>query len=279
MIVDFHTHIFPEQIRRNREKYFASEPAFELLYRSPKSRLAGARSLVETMDACGVDVSVTFGFPWRNPDTFRRHNDYILEAISRYPGRLAGFCCFDADCAEALPEAIRCLEAGMTGIGELAFYRSGIDPAAMDCLAPLMALCREKGFPLLIHTNEPVGHDYPGKTPVTLEQIFALVARFPENRLVLAHWGGGVFFFHLLKKAVKESLQNVWFDTAASPFLYDPAVFAAAAGIVGAEKILFGSDYPLLKPDRYFREMETCGLPSDQIRKICGLNAAGLLRL
>jgi hypothetical protein len=46
---------------------------------------------------------------------------------------------------------------------------------------------------------------------------------------------------------------------------------------VGADKILFGSDYPLLPPERYFREMEAAGLSSCDRELICGGNAAGLL--
>jgi len=61
-----------------------------------------------------------------------------------------------------------------------------------------------------------------------LKQIYNLVKRFPENKIVLAHWGGGIFFFNLLKKDVKESLKNVYFDTAASPFLYDTQIYRYA---------------------------------------------------
>jgi len=94
---------------------------------------------------------------------------------------------------------------------------------------------------------------------------------------VLAHWGGGIFFFNLLKKEVKESMNNVWFDTAASPFLYDPKVYRLAKDIIGADKILFGSDFPLLKPSRYFTELKETGLEKKDIAKICGENAVKLL--
>jgi hypothetical protein len=63
MIIDFHTHIFPEEIRKNREKYFFSEPAFKLLYGSPKDRIAGAQDIVAAMDSEGIDKSVVMGFP------------------------------------------------------------------------------------------------------------------------------------------------------------------------------------------------------------------------
>jgi predicted TIM-barrel fold metal-dependent hydrolase len=142
-----------------------------------------------------------------------------------------------------------------------------------------MEICRGKGIPALIHTNEPVGHNYPGKTPNTLIEIYNLIKKFPDNKIVLAHWGGGIFFFNLLQKEVKESLKNVYFDTAASPFLYDPQIYRQAKEIIGADKILFGSDFPLLKPSRYFTELGQTGLEKKDIEKICGINAGKLLEI
>lgn len=279
MIIDFHTHIFPKTIRENREAYFPAEPAFKLLYSAPGSKLVGAQEIVAAMDQQGIDISVIFGFPWQNSQTSKEHNDYILEAVQRFPRRLVGFCCLDPFSRDAASEALRCLEAGLCGIGELAFYQSGIEDNALEKLAPLMEICRDKDFPVLIHTNEPVGHLYPGKTPNTLRQIYNLIKRYQENTIVLAHWGGGIFFFNLLKKEVKASLEKVYFDTAASPFLYDGKIYRLAKEIVGLNKILFGSDFPLLVPARYFKELETSGLSTTEIEAICGLNAAKLLSL
>jgi predicted TIM-barrel fold metal-dependent hydrolase len=180
--------------------------------------MVSAQQLLAAMDDNGVDKSVVFGFPWHNPELFKMHNDCIIEAVQRHPDRLIGLGCFDPGSSEAPQEAERCLAGGLAGIGELAFYRSGIDEDALDRLAPVMDICRDRGRPVLIHTNEPVGHAYPGKTPNTLAQIYRMVKRFPANSIVLAHWGGGLFFFNLLKKEVKDRLNNVYFDTAASPF-------------------------------------------------------------
>lgn len=275
MRIDVHTHIFPEAIRTARAHYFCGEPAFALLYRQPASKLAAAADLVETMDAQQIDKAVVFGFPWKNPETARRHNDYIREAAEHYPGRLIPFACFDVLSDEAVREAERCVENGFSGLGELALYDSGFDRQVIGRLAPLMAICLENNLPVLIHTNEPVGHAYPGKAPLALGQIYDLIRSFPNNTLILAHWGGGIFFYHLARKEVKGSLEHVYFDTAASPFLYDPAIFAIAVQIVGKEKILFGSDFPLLPPDRYFDQMRA-QLSSSDIDCICGDNAARL---
>jgi predicted TIM-barrel fold metal-dependent hydrolase len=279
MIIDFHTHIFPEEICTDRCKYFPGESAFRLLYDSAKSKLVGAHELIDTMDAQGVDRSVIFGFPWKNLEISKKQNDYILESVIKYPDRLIGFCCLDPADKGAEKETERCLAGGLAGLGELAFYESGIDAKALENLEPLMAICRNYDVPVLIHTNEPVGHMYPGKSPNTLMQIFNLVKRFSANTLVLAHWGGGIFLFNLLKKEVKESLEHVWYDTAASPFLYDPEIWSYAKELAGLKKILFGTDFPLLKPTRYFKELERSGLSTLDIEAICGGNAAQLLKI
>jgi predicted TIM-barrel fold metal-dependent hydrolase len=279
VIIDVHTHIFPRKMRENRERYLASESAFKLLYDSPKAELSGAQALVDTMDEQGVDRAVTFGFPWESADIYRMHNDYILEAVARFPERLIGFGCFDPLSDEAVSEAARCITSGLSGIGELALYENEMTETALAHLAPMMELLLAKGLPVLIHTNEPIGHRYPGKADMTLRQIDGLVKRFPENTIILAHWGGGIFFYNLLKKEIKEHLKNVYFDTAASPFLYDPAIYRVATEILGPDKVLLGSDYPLLSPKRYLSEIEKAGLSSDDIQAICGLNAARVLDL
>jgi predicted TIM-barrel fold metal-dependent hydrolase len=279
MIIDIHTHAFPSVVRQTRQRFFHDEPAFELLYASPKAVLAGASETIAMMDAQGVDRSVVFGFPWRSADTFKRNNDYILEAVARYPDRLVGFCCLDPTHRDAPTEVERCLRAGLAGVGELAFYASGIDASCLESLDPIMALAKSYNRPVMLHTNEPVGHCYPGKSPNTLAQISTLVRRFSQNRIILAHWGGGLFFYALLKKQMRAELTNVWFDTAASPYLYRPDIYRLALEIAGTDKILLGSDFPLLEPQRYFKEMEQAGLTAEQRKAVCGDNAAGVLGL
>jgi predicted TIM-barrel fold metal-dependent hydrolase len=277
VIIDCHTHAFFRQIRESRADFFSTEPAFKLLYQTYKARLVGAKEIVAAMDEEGVDKSIVFGFPWQNADTCRRHNDYIIEAVIKFPTRLIGFCCLDPFISGAAVEVERCLKAGLSGVGELAFYRLGIDDSRLDRLDPIMEVCSKAKVPVMIHTNEPVGHLYPGKSPNTLAQIYKMVKRFADNSLILAHWGGGIFFYNLLKKEVRESLENVYFDTAASPFLYDPLIYQLAKQLVGIDKILLGTDFPLLKPRRYFNELDAAGLSNAEKKRICGGNAADLL--
>ena len=279
MIIDFHTHIFPDTVRNNRQGYFVHEPAFRLLYESGKSKMTGVEDLIACLDENGLDMAVAFGFPWEDEDLTRRHNDYVIEVQRRYPERVAGFCCIGMYQKDPAREVERCFDAGLYGVGELAFYQSGIDAQALRLLTPVMTVCRDRNKPILIHTNEPVGHQYSGKTPITVRQIYDLAAAFPDNRIVLAHWGGGIFFYNLLKKEAGDVLKNIWYDTAASPFLYDPRIYKIACELAGSDKILWGTDFPLLKPARYLQELDQAGLDQFHRAAIVGGNAASLLGL
>lgn len=277
MIIDFHTHLFPPFFRENRTECIGRDSAFKILYDSPRAKLVGAEELIRSMDENEVQRSVIFGFPWEDSELFRRHNDYIIASVEEHPNRLTGFCCFSPLSNDGVEETERCLNQGLKGVGELAVYGSGITAGVIENLKEVMALCLQCNALFMLHTNEPVGHVYPGKTPNTLLQIYDFIKAFPLNRIVLAHWGGGLLFYALMKKEVRQTLENVWFDTAASPFLYSSGMYRIAGEIIGFEKILFGSDYPLLSPARYVKEMASDGLSVDQQKQILGLNAQRLL--
>ncbi|WP_321491360.1 amidohydrolase family protein [uncultured Desulfobacter sp.] len=277
MIIDSHTHLFFQAVADDRTPFFDTEPEFKLLYNSQKSKIVKVSDMIAAMDHHGVDISILSGFPWRNPEYARRNNDAVIEAVTTHPKRLRGLACFNLSWEGAAKEAERCIDAGLSGVGELAFYLSGIDAGAIRLMEPVMELLKNKGnLPCMIHTNEPLGHPYPGKTPITLEQIDNLAGSFPDNKIILAHWGGGIFFYHIMKKQMKERLKNIWYDTAASVFLYDPGIYdmALRAGVL--EKVLFGTDYPLTTHDRYYRDIDQSQLTSDQKRMVLGENARAL---
>ncbi len=281
MIIDAHVHLFPPEIVRRREKYFAGEPEFQLLYESPKAKLVLAEELLVTMDEEGVDRAVVFAFPWRDMGLARLCNDYIIEQVHRHPRRLLGLACFGfADPREAAAETERCLHAGLHGVGELAFYLEGFSERVVTDFAPVVEVLRDAGRPpLMLHTNEPVGHQYPGKCEVRLENLYRFLQLYGDLPIIFAHWGGGFPFYHLLKREMAAAVANLYYDTAASPYLYKPEIYRLVGEMIGFERILLGTDYPLLKPGRYFREMAAAGLDAEQRRLVCGANAARLFKL
>ena len=279
MIVDFHTHIFPPEVIEGRQDFAERDPAFAHVYGNPSARMVTAEELVEALDEEGVDKAVVFGFPWEDAGLSGMANAYLLDAKKCYSDRILPFYTPSRSGGkQVVRRASRALEEGMQGVGEVAFYTSGMGKRQWSYLHSLAETAREYDVPLLLHTNESVGHIYPGKTDMRLRDLWRYVERSEGVTLVLAHWGGGLFFYELMK-SVRKHTENLYYDTAASPFLYTPQVYRIAVEIMGPERILFGSDFPLIRPSRYRKEMEEGGLSTEEQGMIMGQNACRLLGL
>jgi len=276
MIIDSHTHLFPPEVVAKRKSFFRREPSFRLLYENEKARLARVEDLLASMDRDGVDQSVICGFPWQDPALSREGNDYLWECARRHPDRLLPFACFSLRSARTAEKEIEhALARGFAGIGELALYQQNFSSNIFQFLTSLLKPLSAKQIPVLLHANEPVGHEYPGKTRNGLRHLYSLLEALPQVTFIFAHWGGGLFFYELMPE-VARAAAGAYYDTAASPFLYHPAVYGVALRVVGPQRILFGSDYPLLSPRRYFREFEEAGLPPRVQARIKGENARNL---
>jgi len=277
MIIDFHTHIFPPQIQKDRSKYIAIDPCFAVMYSNEKARLANADELIDSMDKDGVDVSVVLNIGWTTHELCVETNDYILESINRYPQRLVGFCAVQPrSLGSAINEIERCVNGGIRGIGEMRPDMQMLAPEDEEVMKPFFEAVNRKNLILLIHTSEPVGHQYPGKGTVTPELVYSFITSYSGSPIVCAHWGGGLPFYALMSE-VKEAMSNVYFDTAASPFLYSSQVYSQVIQLVGADKVLFGSDYPLLAQRRLLGEIDSLDLPGETKNLILSGNARNLL--
>jgi len=278
VIIDFHTHVFPPGIAERRSKYLGRDATFSLVYAEPKAKLATVEDLIRDMDDNGIDRSVILNLGWTSHELCVETNDYILESVTRFPKRLLGFCMVQPLAGEeAVREVERCARNGARGIGEM---RPDVQGFGFEnpVVKAMIDIVIDHGLILLSHVSEPVGHQYFGKGKVTPDVIYPLIINFRDLKLVCAHWGGGLPFYALMPE-VGETFKNVYFDTAATPFLYKPEIFKHAAEIIGAAKILFGSDYPLLSPKRIIDQLKSVRLSARDTAGILGGNARKLLSL
>jgi predicted TIM-barrel fold metal-dependent hydrolase len=279
VIIDCHTHIFPDEVRKDREAFCERDPGFATIYKEAKARLASAEELISSMDAAGVEKSVICGFSWSEPGLCALHNQYLLESAAKHPHRFIVFLSLPLTNPDwSARELDHGLKGGAKGVGEIAFYRHEMTSQDVNAMKPVLTLLEEKGLPLLLHTNENLGHPYPGKGRTRLERFYEIILAFPRLRILLAHWGGGLPFYELMPEVAK-AMTHVCYDTAASPFLYSKKIYTVVSHIVGPEKILFGSDFPLIPPQRYLQELEGSGLAAEDQKKILGLNIARVLNL
>jgi uncharacterized protein len=279
MIIDFHTHVFPPRIREQRADYIKRHDCFALLYSNPSAKIITSDELIDSMDKTGIDKSIILNLGWGSEEICRETNDYILESITKYPDRLIGFCTIQPAVGDkAIRELERCAQCGAKGLGEMRPSEQGFDLRNAGLMKPLAEIMVAKGLIFLLHASEPVGHSYTGKGEITPQIIYPFIESYPELKVVCAHWGGGLPFYALMPE-VEKALANIYFDTAATPFLYKPQVFERVADLVGSRKILFGSDYPLLPQKRIIDQIKSGNLTDTDKARILGDNARRLLSI
>ena len=279
MLIDFHTHIFPPDIQRHRERYCARDPWFDKLYSNPGTRIATAEDLIAEMDESGVEVSVTFSFGWTDTGLIEETNNYVIDVMRRYPKRIYGMAVLQPTAgAQAVRELDRCARAGMIGLGELMPHGQGYKLSDIELLMPVMEVVREHQLIVLSHCSEPIGHIYPGKGDVTLQDVVTFLTEFPDVPFVAAHWGGGLPFYCLMPE-IEQITANVWYDTAATAYLYRNTIVPVVAELVGVERILFASDFGLLRQRRIMDYVSQSGLDADAVENVLGRDAQQLLGL
>ena len=279
MIIDFHTHLFPPIFGQKRDEFCSKDVTFNDMYSRDTSRIISIRELIESMDFSGIQASVIMGIGWTDQSVAKIANDFLLQAASEYPDRLIPFCSVNPIWGKsAVSEIERCARHGAKGIGELHPDTQGFDVSNPNIMQPMMSCAKALDMPLVIHSSEPIGHQYPGKGKTTPDRLWDFIQNFTDNKIVCAHWGGGLPFYALMPE-VGRLINNVYFDTAATPFLYRSEIFETATIPVGSRKVLFGTDYPLLSQCRVIHQINQSSLSKSDRDAILGTNALKLLGL
>lgn len=278
MIVDFHTHVFPLEVRDEREQYLRRDPTFAEMYGDAKAKIATADDLLRSMDGAGVDVSVALGFAWQDHELCVRHNDYLLDAAAKSGGRIIAFCTVNpGQEALAAKEVERCARGGARGLGELRPDSQGWDLAG-SAGAALAKVAARHELVLLFHVSEPVGRSYAGKAGGNIAAFYDFALRHPQLAIVGAHLAGGLPFYAPMAE-VRDVFAHVYVDTAAQRLLYDKAAYEQLTHLIGAGRILLGSDYPLVSQAKQMEELRAGVFRSQHVRQILGGNAERLLGL
>jgi hypothetical protein len=247
-IIDCHTHAYPADVvaaprvwaEAQREWHWA-----ELVAPTGRKSIQGwsdPASMLAAMDAGGVDQAVLLGWYWTREAVCRWHNAAMAEWMQAAPHRLIAFAaiCPNANVLDQL-EAARAL--GFCGVGEMHIGVQNFNASCPHWQA-MANWCVEHNWPVNFHVTETAGHEHPGSVATPLQEFVRIAEAAPDLKMILAHWGGGLAYFEQNPK-LKKILRNVSYDTAASPLLYDTGIFKQMVALVGVEKLLFGSDFPL----------------------------------
>jgi hypothetical protein len=291
VIIDAHVHLYPSEVDLHPAGWAAAvgEPHWALLCTRrrrdgrPVQTLPTRDELLRTMDAASIDRAVLLGWYWEKPATCAWQNRFYADCVRAYPDRLSAFAALHpaAGVAATIAELHRARDEGLIGLGELSPHSQGF---AIDDPAFVAALQRagELHWPVNLHVTDPASRPFPGRVDTPLGDFVALARTFPATTFILAHWGGLLPLHNCGANAA--GLVNVYYDTAASPLLYDAGVWARALPACGPVRVLFGSDFPLnLYPKldeppslhRFVAEARAGGADA----AVLGENARRLLRL
>ena len=292
MKIDSHIHFTPPELKQKLNAFSEAEPYWGLLLNPPEGKSiqgwADPERMIADMDAAGIDKVVIVGEYFRKHENCVERNNQAIDLVKRYSNRVLALATLQPAAGElATDELQRCLDNGLHGVGELNPYAQGFNLLDKEFLCLTEAIV-EADVPLNLHVSEEIGGYYLGKSTTPLRDYYALACRFPTLKLILAHWGGGLFMYEMMPR-VRKQLSRVWYDTAASPLLYPTKrIFTTALTCVSHKKILYGSDYPLLIYPSKMTEPDMRPLPNaiDKLElepeiyaDMMGRNAARLFQL
>lgn len=268
MVIDFHTHIFPEKIAAKTVKALANRSGL-----TPFTT-GDVFDLQREMTKSGTDISIALPVV-TSPEQFSsitRFAAYINENFSGGDRKVISFGGIhpaDADYKAHLRELKSLGFAGIklhpdyqdTFIEDMRYYHIIEEASNLDMIVS-------------VHAGIDIGMPYPVHCPV--DQSLSLIKEVRPTKLVLAHLGGWKMWEDVYEKLCGE---NVWFDTAVAFGVCDDNLFEKIVHAHGANKILFATDSPWSGQAESLAYLEKLALSAEEKEWIRYKSAKKLLNL
>ena len=267
MIIDFHTHCFPDALAPRAMQQLTK--TISSMHISPSTD-GTAAGLLQSMDAAHINKSVVCHIA-TNAHQMHKVNDFAISQKNALHGRLIPLGSLHPH-AEALEEELaRLMQAGIPGLKLHPDYMGfDFDDPVYD---RILSLCEENGLFLITHAGfDPLSPEHMHCTPVMVRRV---MERHPSLKLVVAHLGG--------MNCEEDTLsllcgRDVYLDT--SLLTHRPQKSGLLHRILSShapERLLFASDLPWCDPSLEFKVIEDLGLDADLMENIKYKNALNLL--
>jgi aminocarboxymuconate-semialdehyde decarboxylase len=268
---------------------------------------------IEAMDAAGIDVSIVsltcpnvyWGGEEVSSEAARESNASMAEAQRTHSDRIRWFASLPWEYPErAVEELARSCDEGAVGVMVIANIAGrSLTEAAF---APIWAEIDRRALPVLVHPGEPPGTDlmdmgafdlswsvgFMFDTTLAFTRLIfdGFLDRYPNLKLIAAHGGGTLPYLvgrfekgdevelpgrRRMTAKPTDYLRRIWYDC----ITYDPGALRYLISVVGAERVLFGTDWPHQVHDVVGSLANTAALPADQRDAVRGTNALRLFGL
>lgn len=220
--------------------------------------------LVTEMDANGVSQAVLSG--GGKPHQIKRMNQWALEAIRNFPGRLVGLVRIHpllADWEADMDEYIgnHCFRGVKLHPTQDAY--TALDPA----IHPVVEKAEELGVPVLVHSGT-MPYAMPG-------QIADLAAAHPKATIIMAHAGRGELYQHTVPSARR--VDNLFLEFSSTL----PSAVRASIDAIGSERVLFGTNWPAASMTPWVQTIDSCAdhFTQEELQRFLALNAMRVFRM
>jgi predicted TIM-barrel fold metal-dependent hydrolase len=224
-----------------------------------------AALLLHAMDAAGIDRACLFNI--FHPDG-TTGNDLTARFVAQHPDRLIGFA-YVSPCmpAQMIPELARAIDE--LGCRAIKLYPPYTPWALHEApWHPIYEFANERGLAIIFHTG-PEPQSFP-------KWISEIAGDYPQANFVAGH-AGNTPQERAQSIDAAQRYPNVYLETCST--FRTPGVIEQLVAEAGADRVLFGSDTPLMDPRPQLGKIITADIADDAKRKILGLNAQRLLKL
>ena len=257
--IDFHTHVYPDAIAAK-----AADSVREFYDGEGNPTIHGTtKSLLELGSKAGVDRFVILPVALR-PDRARHINDFILEQVEQQP-RFIGFGTIHAAMENIIDEVDYIREKGLHGI------KMHPDSQVFNIddprLLPVYEHIQGK-LPVMLHMGDK-RYDY--SHPARLRRVLEL---FPRLQVIAAHFGS----YQIHREAYTQLKdKDCFFDVSSSLMFMDEGVAENYVNQYGAERFVYGSDFPMWDPVVEMERFLRLKLTEDQFEQIAHKTAEHIL--
>lgn len=261
-VIDAHCHIYPDKIA---ERAVAGTDVF---YGTKALCIGTVSDMLEKAAEAGIDHTFVQSVATA-PKQVKSINAFIADAVANSGGRLTGLGTLHPDSEDQADDVKHLIELGLKGVKlHPDIQKFKIDDYRM---LKIFDLCEEAGIPILMHAGDD-RYDY--SNPNRMKPILEI---YKKLTIVGAHFGGWTVW----DEAVRElsEFPNFYVDCSSSfPFISADKV-GSLVEAWGADKILFGTDYPMWVPKKEVEALLSLGLSDEDYRKIFSENAKKVFAL
>ena len=259
-IIDFHAHVYPEKIASKAVENIGD------FYGISMSGAGTSKALIEEGSKCGVTNYVVHSVAVTAANVTAINNFISAECTEH--SEFYGFGTMHVDFEDKIGETERMVQLGLRGVKiHPDTQKYNMDDERMFELYDYL---REMKLPLLIHTGD---YRYDYSHPRRLKNI---LKQFPGIITIGAHFGGWSVF-DLAYELLGE--ENCYVDTSSSLWMLGTKRAQELIRMYGADRVLFGSDFPMWKAKKELEIINNMDLTDDEKELIFHKNAEKILKI